>query len=60
MNSDTDSANQTDGTSTVPQATYAGAKRKIASLEQQIQALQEIGNTRKSYVAYSVSPLTHD
>lgn len=54
MNSDT-----TDGTSTVPQATYAGAKRRIASLEQQIQALQEVGNTRKSYVVYSFSAPTH-
>lgn len=50
MNSDTDAADETNGTSTVPQATYAGAKRRIASLEQQIQVLQEVGSTRKSYV----------
>lgn len=30
------------------QATYAGAKRKIAALEQQVQILQEAGKKRKS------------
>lgn len=31
-------------------ATYAGARRRIAALEQQLQAFSEIGNKRKSYV----------
>lgn len=41
------SSNETDGTNT---ALYAGAKRRIASLEQQIQTLQQVGSKRKSYV----------
>ena len=43
-------------TSTVPQesdddlrATYAGAKRRIAALEQQLEDLQNADNKRKSY-----------
>jgi hypothetical protein len=31
---------------------YAGAKRRIAALEQQIQNLQEAGVKRKSYVRH--------
>ena len=31
-------------------ATYAGAKRRIAVLEQQLQALHEAGTKRKSWV----------
>lgn len=34
--------------STGLQATYAGAKRKIAALEQQLQNLKEAGMKRKS------------
>lgn len=30
------------------QATYAGAKRKIAALQEQVQLLQEAGKKRKS------------
>lgn len=30
-------------------ATYAGARRRIAALEQQLQAFSEVGNKRKSY-----------
>jgi hypothetical protein len=33
-------------------ATYAGAKRRIAALEQQLRALQEGGPKRKSYDSY--------
>jgi hypothetical protein len=29
-------------------ATYAGAKRRIAALEQQLQALQDVGKRQKS------------
>lgn len=32
--------------------TYAGAKRRIAALEQQLKTLQEIGTKRKSYVDF--------
>jgi len=32
-------------------ATYAGAKRRIAALEQQLRTLQEGGPKRKSYVS---------
>lgn len=31
-------------------ATYAGARRRIATLEQQLQAFAEVGNKRKSYI----------
>lgn len=31
-------------------ATYAGAKRRIANLEQQLKTIQEAGAKRKSYV----------
>lgn len=31
-------------------ATYAGARRRIAALEQQLQAYSEVGSKRKSYV----------
>lgn len=31
-------------------ATYAGAKRRIANLEQQLKTMQEAGTKRKSYV----------
>lgn len=33
------------------QATYAGAKRRIAALEQQLVNLQEAGSQRKKHVA---------
>jgi len=33
-------------------ATYAGAKRRIAVLEQQLQALHEAGTKRKSQVVF--------
>lgn len=36
-------------------ATYAGAKRRIATLEQQLKTMQEAGTKRKSYV--NLSPL---
>lgn len=38
-------------------ATYAGAKRRIAALEQQLQAYAEVGNKRKSYVLTCFYPL---
>lgn len=48
MSSQTEATNQAiDGTNT---AIYAGAKRRIASLEQQIQTLQQAGSKRKSCV----------
>lgn len=34
----------------ITQATYAGAKRRIAALEQQVLNLQEAGSQRKKYV----------
>lgn len=43
-------ANQQEELNTVPQATYAGAKRRIAALELQLQNVQEAGSKRKSYV----------
>lgn len=36
-------------------ATYAGAKRKIAMLEEQVQNLQEMGTKPKSYVLFTCS-----
>lgn len=36
-------------------ATYAGAKRKIAMLEEQVQNLQEMGSKPKSYVLFTRS-----
>lgn len=41
---------QLDETAVLSAATHAGAKRRIAVLEDQIQNLKEAGNKRKSYV----------
>lgn len=38
-----------DNTGNELRATYAGAKRRIAALEQQLQGLLDAGNKRKSY-----------
>lgn len=38
-----------DNTEDELRATYAGAKRRIAALEQQLQTLLEAGSKRKSY-----------
>lgn len=38
-------------------ATYAGARRRIAALEQQLQAYAEVGNKRKSYVLSCFYPV---
>lgn len=38
-------------------ATYAGARRRIAALEHQLQAYAELGNKRKSYVLTCFYPL---
>lgn len=50
MGSLSNPTNPAEETSTTLQATYAGAKRRIAALEQQVQNLQEAGSKRKSYV----------
>lgn len=42
-----DISNQREEPSTPLQATYAGAKRRIAALEEQIQTLKEAGSKRK-------------
>lgn len=39
-----------DGDDSLLQATYAGAKRRIATLEQQLKTLQEAGTKRKSCI----------
>jgi hypothetical protein len=44
--------NQTDTQDTALQATYAGAKRRIATLEQELQTLHESGSKRKLYVIH--------
>lgn len=51
MPGNADPANITEPT--IPQATYAGAKRRIAALEQQVLNLQEAGSQRKKYVIYN-------
>lgn len=44
----TNATHQPEDQATAFQATYAGAKRRIAALELQLQALQETGKKSKS------------
>jgi hypothetical protein len=46
--STTDTTNHSSETEESLRTTYAGAKRRIAVLEQQLQTLQEAGTKRKS------------
>lgn len=50
MGSLSNTTHQTEESSATLQATYAGAKRKIAALKLQLQNVQEAGRKRKSYV----------
>jgi phage-related minor tail protein len=49
MNSQNSTTNQQDGEDHI-RATYAGAKRRIAALEEQLQNLRDAGVKRKSRV----------
>lgn len=50
MGSLSNATHQTEESNATLQATYAGAKRKIAALELQLQNVQEAGRKRKLYV----------
>lgn len=49
-----------DGDDEQLRATYAGAKRRIAALELQLQTYQEAGSKRKKYVLSCVSSVLFD